>query len=44
MKEILENFFPNIDNQDLINSHNKLKSTTVKSKKCKIETCASVYL
>lgn len=35
MKEILENFFPNIDNQDLINYHNKLKSTTTKSKKFK---------
>ena len=33
MKEILENFFPNIDNQDLINYHNKLKSTSTKSKK-----------
>ena len=32
IKEILENFFPNINNQDLINSHNKLKSTTTKSK------------
>ena len=35
MKEILENFFPNINNQDLINSENKLKSTTTKSKKFK---------
>ena len=33
MKEILENFFPNINNQDLINSENKVKSTSTKSKK-----------
>ena len=33
MKEILENFFPNIDNQDLIYSENKVKSISTKSKK-----------
>ena len=33
MKEILENFFPNIENQDLIYSENKVKSTSTKSKK-----------
>ena len=27
LKEIIENYFPNINNHDLINSENKLKST-----------------
>lgn len=33
MKEILENFFPNIENKDLIYSENKVKYTSTKSKK-----------